>query len=89
MVHKAQNVLRNKRLEFDSMHTDLAGALMSIHPEVTAGGKFVTYVSRRSAETGHGDIGWALLNALYCEPLDATDGVTKKSSVGIQSDDDD
>ena len=73
MVHKAQNVLRNRRIEFDLGWTDLAAALMSIHPEITKGGRAVTYVARRSAETGHGDIGWALLNLLSCEPLDVSE----------------
>ncbi len=81
MVQKAQNVLRNRRLEFDAGWIDLAAALMSIHPEVTAGGKFVTYVSRRSAELGHGDIAWALLNVLFCEPLDASDAGGKRATV--------
>ncbi|EGF93119.1 terminase, ATPase subunit [Asticcacaulis biprosthecium C19] len=77
MVLKAQNVFRNRRIEFDLGWTDLAAALMSIHPEITKGGREITYVARRSAETGHGDIGWALLNCLYCEPLDAGEGGQK------------
>lgn len=82
MVLKAGNVLRNRRLEFDrgNQGIELAAALMSIHPKSTASGQYVTYVSRRTAETGHGDIGWALLNALSFEPLENTDGVTKKRS---------
>lgn len=84
MVRKAQNVMRNGRLEFDIGMTDLAAALMSIHPHTTKGGNYTTYVSRRSAELGHGDIGWALLNALSIEPLDVTEsGARKRSSVVI------
>ncbi|ESQ89994.1 terminase [Asticcacaulis sp. AC460] len=86
MVHKAQNVFRNRRCEFDLGWTDLAAALMSIHPELTKGGRELTYVARRSAETGHGDIGWALLNCLYCEPLDAGEG-GQKSRVRVLHDD--
>jgi len=81
MVQKAQNVFRNKRIEFDAGWVDLVAALMSIHPEVTAGGKFVTYVSRRSAGHGHGDIAWALLNLLFCEPLDVSDGGVRRATV--------
>ncbi|MFT4091304.1 MAG: terminase family protein [Asticcacaulis sp.] len=87
MVLKAQNVIRNGRLEFDSGHTDLAAALMSIHPETTAGGKFTTYVSRRTAELGHGDIGWALLNILSVEPLEAVDGDLQQKSTLVFQDD--
>jgi hypothetical protein len=61
----------------------LAQALMSIHPQLTKGQKQLTYVARRSAATGHGDLGWALLHALSCEPLDANDGGHKKSTVEI------
>ena len=89
MVLKAQNVFRNNRIEFDAgTMQDLAAALMSIHPQTTKGGKFVTYVARRSAETGHGDLAWALLHALYCEPLENTTGeAVKKSRVARSRDD--
>lgn len=84
MVLKAKNVFTNGRIEFDAGWTDLAAALMSIHPQLTKGQKQLTYVARRSAETGHGDMAWALLHALYCEPLDATDGTgPQKSKVEI------
>jgi len=84
MVLKAKNVFANGRIEFDAGWTDLAAALMSIHPQLTKGQKQLTYVARRSAETGHGDMAWALLHALYCEPLDATDGTgPQKSKVEI------
>jgi len=85
MVLKAQNVFRNGRIEYDrGTMRDLAGALMSIRPQITKSGKQVTYVSRRSAAHGHGDLAWALLHALYCEPLENTDGTPlKRSRVGI------
>jgi len=84
MVLKAKNVFSKRRIEFDSGWTDLARALMSIHPQLTKGQKHITYVARRSAETGHGDLAWALLHALFCEPMDATDGGgIRKSSVEV------
>jgi len=83
MVLKAKNVFSNRRIEFDSGWTDLARALMSIHPKLTKNQQQITYVARRSAETGHGDLAWALLHALFCEPMDATDGETRKSRVEI------
>lgn len=85
MVLKAQNVFRNRRIEMDQgTHIDIAAALMSIHPEQTKGGKYLTYVARRSAENGHGDLAWALLHALFCEPLENTDGESgKKTRVRI------
>ncbi|HET6536732.1 MAG TPA: terminase family protein [Sphingopyxis sp.] len=83
MVLKAKNVFTRGRIEFDAGWTDLAQALMSIHPQLTRGGGQMTYVARRSAATGHGDMAWALLHALSCEPLDANDGGSKKSTVEI------
>lgn len=80
MVLKAKNVFAKRRIEFAAGWSDLAAALMSIHPQLTKGQKQLTYVARRSAETGHGDMAWALLHALYCEPMDATDGAGVPSS---------
>jgi len=89
MVLKAQNVMRNRRLEMDQgTHMDIVAALGSIHPEQTKGGKMITYVARRSEETGHGDLAWALLHALYCEPLENTTGENiRKSRVARTRDD--
>ncbi|MDD3798323.1 MAG: terminase family protein [Novosphingobium sp.] len=84
MVLKAKNVFDKRRIEFDAGWKDLAAALMSIHPQLTKGKSQLTYVARRSAETGHGDLAWALLHALFCEPMDATDGSgVRKSRVEI------
>jgi hypothetical protein len=79
MVHKGKNVISNRRIEFDAGWTDLAMALMSIHPKLTRGGDQLTYVARRSAETGHGDLAWALLHALSFEALDGLDNQTQGS----------
>ena len=83
MVLKAKNVFSRRRIEFDAGWADLAAALLSIHPKLTQSQKQITYVARRSAETGHGDLAWALLHALFCEPMDATDGSVRKSSVEV------
>ncbi|MES1985057.1 MAG: terminase family protein [Pseudomonadota bacterium] len=83
MVLKAKNVFAKRRIEFDAGSVDLAAALMSIHPQLTKGQKMLTYVARRSAETGHGDLAWALLHAIYCEPMDASDGAPTQSSVEL------
>ena len=84
MVLKAKNVFERRRIEFDAGWRDMAAALMSIHPKLTKGQGQLTYVARRSAETGHGDLAWALLHALFCEPMDATDGAgVRKSRVEI------
>lgn len=82
MVLKAKNVFANRRIELDAGMTDIARALMSIHPQLTKHQRQMTYVARRSAETGHGDLAWALLHALFFEPLDGAD-VASSSTVEI------
>jgi hypothetical protein len=85
MVQKGQNVIRNRRVEFDAGWTDLAMALMSIHPQLTRGGGQITYVARRSAETGHGDLAWAFLHALSFEALDGPEA-EQQGSMEIMDD---
>lgn len=80
MVHKAKSVFEQRRIEFDAGWTDLARALIAIHPELTKGQRQITFVARRSEEIGHADLAWALLHALYFEPLDAEPG-EKRSTV--------
>ncbi len=84
MVLKAKNVFAKRRIEFDAGWSDLAAALMSIHPQLTKGQKQLTYVARRSEATGHGDLAWALLHALYCEPMDGliTHGKSRMEILG-------
>jgi uncharacterized protein YjcR len=77
MVHKARSVFEARRIEFDAGWQDLCLALISIHPELTKGQRQLTYKARRSEETGHADLAWALLHALYFEPLDAADGASR------------
>lgn len=72
MVQKAQNVMRNRRFEFDSGASDVVSAFMAVHPALTKMGGSVTYVTSRTAGVGHGDIAWAIMMALFIEPLDAS-----------------
>jgi uncharacterized protein YjcR len=72
MVQKAQNVMRNRRFEFDSGASDVVSAFMAVHPALTKMGGSVTYVTSRTSGVGHGDIAWAIMMALFIEPLDAS-----------------
>lgn len=69
MVLKAQDVIRNGRLEFDAGDTDIAQSFMSIRKTLTASGQHVTYDAGRSEATGHADLAWATMHALDHEPL--------------------
>jgi len=89
MVLKAQQVIKAGRLEFDALLRELMSHLMAIKRELTPSGKSVTYTAGRSKSTGHADLGWALLNALSNEALDAgTDMATStgRSFITVSSD---
>ena len=64
MVAKTLNILHHRRLEYDAGWKELSMAMMSIRQHVTPGTNQITYVSGRDEDTGHADLGWALLHAL-------------------------
>ena len=70
LVLKAYDVLHKRRLEMDAGCTDVMHALMSIRKTVTASGRQITYQAGRNEQTGHADLAWALMHALYNEPLE-------------------
>lgn len=76
LVLKTQDVINKGRLEFDSGWNDMAAAFMSIRKTLTASGRMPTYEASRSEEVSHADIAWAVMHALYNEPLagDAASG---------------
>lgn len=80
MVYKALDVIMKRRLEFDREFKDLAGALMSIRRTMTASGRKVTYEASRTKDSGHADLAWALLQALFNEPIQAAIGADVGSS---------
>lgn len=77
LVMKAQDVIRNGRLEFDSGWVDLARAFMAIRKTMTPSGSQVTYTANRSAETSHADLAWATMHAIHNEPLEGVSSTSK------------
>lgn len=71
MVLKAKNVISAGRLEFDAGWLDVVGAFMAIRPEITKQG--ITYTAGRAGGVGHADLAWAIMHALFFEPLDASE----------------
>lgn len=69
LVLKAQHLIKNRRLEMDASEIKLVQAFMTIKKQLTRSGRQVTYTSGRTEELGHGDLAWALMNALLFEPL--------------------
>lgn len=70
MVLKALHVLNEGRLEYDAGHTDIAASFMAIKKTMTPSGRQATYQAGRSEETSHSDIAFAVMHALYNEPLE-------------------
>ncbi|MYM70520.1 terminase [Pseudoduganella sp. FT55W] len=72
LVLKGLSVISKARLQFDAGWTDVAQSFMAIKKTMTPSGRQVTYTAGHSAETGHADLAWAVLNALSNEPLEGT-----------------
>jgi uncharacterized protein YjcR len=83
MVLKAKNVISAGRLEFDAGMTDIAAAFMAIRAELTPSQRQVTYTASRAGDTGHADLAWAIMHALFNEPLDPTGAGTRQSRMRI------
>ena len=69
LVLKAQDLIRNKRFQFDAGWTDLAAAFMAIKKTLTESQRQVTFTAARSEEGGHADLAWAFMHAMHKEPL--------------------
>lgn len=81
LVYKTLDVVRNGRLEYDSGNKDLTQSLMSIKKTLTASQKQITFTAGRSDDVGHADLAWALMHAIYNEPLA---GITETNSSMIE-----
>ncbi len=83
MVLKAKNVISSGRLQYDSGAQDILQSFMAIRAELTGSQKQVTYTASRAGDTGHADLAWAIMHALYNEPLDPMLAGSRKSRVRI------
>lgn len=81
MVLKAKNVISAGRLQYDNGAQDILQSFMAIRAELTGSQKQVTYVASRAGDTGHADLAWAVMHALYNEPLDPGETLSRKSRV--------
>lgn len=71
---RAKELFQKRRLNFDAGLTSVAKAFLSIKKAMTSGGGNKTLVTSRSAENGHGDMAWAIMNGLEKAPIvDITD----------------
>ncbi len=64
MVMKTKSLLKRDLLEIDNVYLDeIMPAMLAIQRNSTGKGT-MTYTARRSEDTGHADVAWALLHAL-------------------------
>lgn len=68
LVLKAQDTIQHARIEWDAGSSDIAQAFLTIKRGTTGSGQ-VTYSASRTEATGHADVAWAIMHALYNEPL--------------------
>lgn len=79
LVLKMQSLVEGQRIEWDAEHTDIPQALLQVHMTST-GSDQITYSADRSSETGHADVGFALMHAVSNEPLNIN---RRKSGVAL------
>ncbi|WP_163752469.1 terminase ATPase subunit family protein [Proteus mirabilis] len=72
LVIKAYDVISHGRLEFDAQCVDIIQSFTSIRRTTTGSGSRPTYEASRSEESGHADLAWATMHALFNEPLTGT-----------------
>lgn len=87
MVLKAKNVISAGRLEFDSGAIDIVNSFMAIRAELTPSQRQITYRASRAGDTGHADLAWAIMHALYNEPLDPAGAGSRRSRMRISNGD--
>lgn len=81
MALRAKELLIRRRLQFDAGSLDVAKSFLSIKKALTGSGGQMTLIAGRSAETGHADVAWAIMNALERAPIvDSTDTTTQGAS---------
>lgn len=85
MALRVKELFYRRKLHFDAGYTDIAKAFIAIKNSVTKGGGKMTLIAKRSNETGHSDIAWAIMNALEHAPLASTEQPTQatKSKIAV------
>lgn len=85
MVIKMQSLLKRNYLEIDNVYLDdVLPAMLAIQRSTTSGG-LATYSAKRSEETGHADVAWALLHALDNADFDTLLSSNDENSSGESS----
>lgn len=85
MAMRAKELFERRKLQFDAGYIDIVKAFIAIKKQITNGGGRMTFVSKRSAETGHSDVAWAIMHAIDNAPLASTENITAatKSRISV------
>jgi uncharacterized protein YjcR len=82
MIAKALTLLKRGLLEIDNVYLDdVLPAMLSLQRSSTSAGT-PTYTARRSDETGHADVAWALLHAINHAEFDSLLDEEQDESLG-------
>ncbi len=85
LVLKAQDVIWQGRILWDSSWSDIAAGFMQIRRTTTPNGQ-ITFIADRSERTGHADSAWAIMHALINEGLNYGKEKSSIYSFGLNDD---
>jgi uncharacterized protein YjcR len=80
LVLKMMDVIGEDRFEYDAGDKDIPQAFLSVKKFVTSNGQ-ISYCAHRNADSGHGDVFFAISHAIHKEPINHN---RRKSSLSIQ-----
>lgn len=81
LVLKMMDVMGEDRFQYDAGDKDIPAAFLSVKKFVTSNGN-ISYCAHRSAESGHGDVFFAIAHAICKEPINHG---KRKSSLALAS----
>lgn len=67
---RAKELFHKRKLQFEG--NQIAKSFLAVKKAMTKGGGHQTLMTNRSAENGHGDIAWAIMNGLEAAPITHT-----------------
>ncbi|WP_245921260.1 terminase large subunit domain-containing protein [Bowmanella denitrificans] len=79
LVLKMMDVIGEGRFEYDAGDKDIPQAFLAVKKFVTSNGQ-ISYCAHRNAESGHGDVFFAIAHAIYKEPINYG---RRKSSLSV------
>jgi len=80
MVLRVKELIRSRRLQFDSSWNDLIRAFLAIK-RVTTNSGAITFEAARSEQSGHADLAWAVMCALEAQPINQISDIAPSQSL--------